>query len=74
MKAAVLAEQYELTGYPTLKWFVNAEPNDYTGPRSAAGIVTWVKKRTHAKVRAIATKEELAEFKVPLGRPEPSLC
>lgn len=32
-----------MSGYPTLKWFVDGVGSEYDGPRDAEGIVTWVK-------------------------------
>ncbi|XP_014667681.1 PREDICTED: protein disulfide-isomerase A4-like [Priapulus caudatus] len=41
-----LAKKYEVTGYPTLKFFKNGEAIDYTGDRKADGIVKWMKERS----------------------------
>jgi protein disulfide-isomerase A1 len=41
-----LATRFEIKGFPTLKWFVNQEPQDYQGGRTADEIVNWVKKRS----------------------------
>ena len=30
-----LAEKYEVEGFPTIKWFVEKEPTEYTGGRTA---------------------------------------
>ena len=38
-----IAGQFDVRGYPTLKWFVDGEPSEYDGPREAAGIVDWIK-------------------------------
>ena len=38
-----LAGQFDVRGYPTLKWFVGGEPSEYDGPRQADGIVQWIK-------------------------------
>jgi protein disulfide-isomerase A1 len=61
--ATDLAAENGLTGYPTLKWFHNGEANDYTGQRSAASIVLWVKKRSNAITRPMSNAAQLAEFK-----------
>lgn len=41
-----LASKFEIKGFPTLKWFVNQEPQEYKGGRTADEIVNWVKKRS----------------------------
>ena len=42
---AELAKKYGVSGYPTLKWFVNGEPTEYTGGRTKDTIITWINKR-----------------------------
>lgn len=41
-----LGERFEIRGFPTLKWFVNQEPQEYSGGRTADEIVNWVKKKS----------------------------
>lgn len=41
-----LASRFEIKGFPTLKWFVNGEPQEYKGGRTEDEIVNWVKKRS----------------------------
>ncbi|KAB0796259.1 hypothetical protein PPYR_10320 [Photinus pyralis] len=43
--AISLAEEYEIGGYPTLKYFRNGIPIDYSGERSSDGLVQWVNKK-----------------------------
>jgi protein disulfide-isomerase A1 len=40
-----LGERFEIKGFPTLKWFVNGVPSEYTGGRTAAEIVNWFNKK-----------------------------
>ena len=58
-----LASEYELTGYPTLKFFSNGEVSDFTGQRTAQSIVSWVKKRSNAHVRSLADAAALEKLK-----------
>lgn len=58
-----LAEKYSVRGYPTLKFFINGKPIDYSGGRQADTIISWLKKKTGPPARVIVTVEELEEFK-----------
>jgi len=40
------AEQFEVQGYPTLKWFKNGQAAEFSGGRTAADIVSWVNKKS----------------------------
>eukprot|EP00434_Breviolum_minutum_P028357 symbB.v1.2.025088.t1/scaffold2313.1/size127079/9 len=49
-----LASKYEVTSYPTLKYFVNGgDPIEYDGPRDADGIAEWLRKREKPAVEEI---------------------
>jgi hypothetical protein len=43
-------ERYDVTGYPTLKWFGDGvdAPTEYGGSRDAKGIATWVGNKAPA--------------------------
>lgn len=42
-----LGSQFDVKGYPTLKWFVDGElSGDYNGGRDEEGLVKWVRKKT----------------------------
>jgi len=54
-----IAQQYQIQGYPTLNWFRNGKPTDYKGPRDAAGIVSWVLKRSGPPTQTLTDKAQL---------------
>lgn len=57
-----LAEEYQVRGYPTLKFFRSGAPVDYTGGRQAADIVSWVNKKTGPPAKDLTTVEEAETF------------
>ena len=44
----MLCYRYEVSGYPTLKWFRDGVDYEYDGPRDADGIVAYMKERASA--------------------------
>ena len=57
-----LAQQYEVRGYPTIKFFKNGKPFDFSGGRTASEIVAWLKKKTGPSAKELTTAEEAKEF------------
>lgn len=57
-----LAEEYQVRGYPTIKFFRSGVPIDYSGGRQAADIITWVTKKTGPPTRELNTVEEAEQF------------
>ncbi|CAG0888689.1 unnamed protein product [Cyprideis torosa] len=53
-----LAESHEVRGYPTLKFFKNGTPVEYTGGRIAEEIVAWLKKKTGPPAQKLETVDE----------------
>lgn len=52
-----LGSRFGVQGFPTLKWFVNGEPSDYSGGRDEVAIVNWVKKKTSPSSTEVTTVE-----------------
>lgn len=57
-----LAQRYGVSGYPTLKVFRNGQPSDYSGPREADGIVSYMQKQTGPSAKPIDTNEAFDAF------------
>ncbi|KAH9501828.1 hypothetical protein DERF_012640 [Dermatophagoides farinae] len=62
-KETDLAENYDVRGYPTLKFFRNGKPIDYNGDRTAEGIIKWLKKKTGPPAQDLTTAEDAAKFR-----------
>lgn len=58
-----LAEKFEVRGYPTLKFFRNGKPSEYSGGRTAEDLVKWLKKKTGPPALDLTTAEDAKKFK-----------
>ncbi|XP_006894969.1 PREDICTED: protein disulfide-isomerase A2 [Elephantulus edwardii] len=57
--AEELAQEFEVTGYPTIKFFRDGNrthPEDYTGPPKAEGIVKWLMRRVGPSASKLETE------------------
>ncbi|KAF0763622.1 protein disulfide-isomerase [Aphis craccivora] len=57
-----LAEQFDIRGYPTLKFFKNGKPIDYTGGRTKDEIIQWVLKKSGPAATVLQSEEEFKSF------------
>jgi protein disulfide-isomerase A1 len=57
-----LAEKFGIRGYPTLKFFKNGKPVDYTGGRTKDEIVQWVLKKSGPSAIILQSEEEFKTF------------
>ena len=48
-----LRDKYNVTGYPTLIWFVDGKPQPYGGDMGRADIVYWVVSQTDVNTKAL---------------------
>lgn len=58
-----IAKEFEVQGYPTLKFFINGTPIEYNGGRTHPEIVNWIKKKTGPATQAINDAAHLEEQK-----------
>lgn len=57
-----LAQKYGVSGYPSLKFFVDGKAIDFTGGRTELEIVNWVERRLGEVSSKLTTKEDLQKF------------
>lgn len=60
--ARELASRFSIQGFPTLKWFVGGKAVEYSGGRTKASIVSWVKKRSGPSTVALSDADALSSF------------
>ncbi|GFS13875.1 protein disulfide-isomerase [Elysia marginata] len=58
-----LGEKFQVRGYPTLKFFRNGAPVEYSGGRQANDIVNWLKKKTGPPATELKDKDAALTFK-----------
>ncbi|CAF0798559.1 unnamed protein product [Rotaria sordida] len=58
-----LAKQYEVQGYPTLKFFREGTTLEYNGGRSESEILGWLKKKTGPPADELKTVDDLNKLK-----------
>jgi len=58
-----LAEQHDVKGYPTLKFFKNGVPMEYNGGRTSDEIINWLKKKTGPPAETLKDEEAAQKFK-----------
>jgi len=56
------AKQFDVKGYPTLKFFRNGEASEYGGGRTESEIVSWLTKKSSPVSKELASQEELDSF------------
>lgn len=59
---SALGEQFKVKGYPTLKFFIDGVPAEYSGGRTADEIVSWVNKKSGPAATTLTTVEELQKL------------
>ena len=62
-KETNLASKFQISGYPTLKWFINGSDSEFTGGRDEAGIINWINKHVGPATSELKSLEELEKEK-----------
>jgi len=57
-----VAEKFAVRGYPTIKFFRDGHASEYQGPREAAGIVNWLKKKTGPAAKSLDSVADAKAF------------
>ena len=57
--AKELANDYEIKGFPTIKFFKKGKATEYNGGRTTSEIVAWVNKKSGPIAKTIATEDDL---------------
>jgi protein disulfide-isomerase A1 len=57
-----LGQRFEVRGFPTLKFFKNGKPTEYSGGRTEKEILRWLEKKTGPSTTSIASVAELEKF------------
>lgn len=57
-----LCSQYNVRGYPTIIFFKNGNQKEYDGPRTSAGIVSWLDKKSGPLAVQLTSAEQITEF------------
>jgi len=57
-----LGEKFEVRGYPTLKFFRNGKPVEYSGGRTSDTIVSWLEKKTGPPAKTLDSVDTAKAF------------
>jgi len=57
-----LSEKFEVRGYPTLKFFRNGKPVEYSGGRTADTIISWLEKKTGPPAKTLDSVDTAKTF------------
>lgn len=57
-----LTQKYNISGYPTIKYFIDKEPIDYKGGRKEEDIIKWIKNNSKKITEKLDTIDKIEKF------------
>jgi protein disulfide-isomerase A1 len=57
-----VGEQYNIQGYPTLKFFIKGEEMEYEGGRTDKEIVNWIRRKTQPSTTELGSPKHLTDL------------
>ena len=57
-----LADKYKVKGYPSIIYFIEGSPTDYTGLRTSEGIISWLTERQKTKIEKIQESRSISSL------------
>lgn len=57
-----LAKEFQIKGFPTLKFMKNGKPSEYNGGRTANEIVNWLNKKTGPAAVTVTSEDDLVKM------------
>jgi protein disulfide-isomerase A1 len=61
-KYAKIASQFDISMYPTLKFFINGFPTDYNGPRQARAMVSYLRRLSAPELEVFSDELAFRKF------------
>lgn len=60
-EAKLTANDFQLQGFPTIKFFINGKPIEYKGGRTTNDILDWIERKTGPPSTLVASPSELKD-------------
>jgi protein disulfide-isomerase A1 len=57
------SEKYGVSGFPTLKFFINGDAIEYGGGRTESEIINWLRKKTQPSTTEVSSADEVEKLR-----------